>query len=102
MERDRKLQLRELVIVSIVSFVLAFTLLLLVPVMVRVVNPNDHSGFAAFAVEVYVYAAPLAFALLGVSLLLVRNAILEDRVSLDWHIRAMKKEKGEKKGGTRN
>ena len=102
MNKNREFQLRGLVVVSIVSFVIAFALLLFVPAMVRVVNPNNQPGFGAFAVEIYVYAAPLAFTLLGVSLLMVRNAILEDRVSLDWHLKNIKNETREKKGGTLN
>lgn len=73
-------KLKSMLAVSIVSFITAIMLVIIIPHLINLVQIQLHdSAFRFFLVKIYIYAIPLAYVLLGVSLIIIRNALVEDR-----------------------
>lgn len=96
MSKVHEVELKGVLVIAIASLIIAFVLLLFAPSVLGLIRQDVSTGLDYFPVAVYIYAAPVAFALLGISLLLVREAIVYDRGSLDWYMKELRKEK---KGG---
>lgn len=97
MLKEYKEELKSLKVISGVCFALGAILLLMIPKIFGLIRTYFHSGAQFFTVAVYLYAIPLLFVLLGVSLIIIRKAILDDRFSAAWYIERLKKEGGRQK-----
>lgn len=97
MSKVYEVELKGVLVIAIASLIIASVLLSFAPAVLGLIRQDVPSGLEYFPVAVYVYAAPVAFALLGISLLLIREAVVYDRGSLDWYMKELRKEK---KGGT--
>ena len=94
MSKVHEVELKGVLAIAIASLIIAFVLLLFAPSVLGLIRQDVPTGLDYFPVAVYVYAAPVAFALLGIGLLLVRDAIVYDRGALDWYMKDLRKKKG--------